>query len=111
MTSAPHDQCEHAQCVTGQLIRMLARKPESRGLAAEVVACYGDGTDNVRTDEIMVFNPAAPERGQVQVYDDGSLIWDYTERQLDRASASRILDEITSAVRATGVPFWNGPPA
>jgi hypothetical protein len=104
MTSAPHDQGEHARRVTGQLIRMLAKNLESRGLAARLETSDGDGTGDVTTEEIVVTNPAAPERGQVSVYDDGSMTWDYFERQLDRASAGRLLEEITSTLRAAGGP-------
>lgn len=54
-------------------------------------------------------NPAARERGEVRVGDDGSVTWEYFGK-LDEAGVSKILDEITNALRATGVRFLRQRP-
>ncbi len=53
-------------------------------------------------DEVVVTNPAACERGQVPIGDDGAFTWEFFG-DLDEAEAGRILDEVTNALRSTGV--------
>jgi hypothetical protein len=91
-----------AHCENGELIRMLAKTLESRGLDFRLVA-YPDGTrEGEHVEEIVVTNPRAPERGEVRVSNVGGVTWEYFGK-LDEAGAGKILDEITNALRATGL--------
>jgi len=89
--------------MNGELARTLASGLEGRGLAPRLVTYPGDPADDERIEEIVIVNPAAPERGEVRVGDDGSVTWEYFGR-LDEDGVSSILDEVTSALRARGVP-------
>jgi hypothetical protein len=89
-------------CMNGQLARMLASRLEGRGLDPRLVAYPGDPGDDERVEEIVIVNPAARERGEVRVGDDGSVVWEYFG-SLDEAGVSNILDEVTTALRATGM--------
>ena len=86
-------------CLNGELAEMLADRLEARGLEPRLVTYPGDGE---RVEEIVVVNPAAPERGEVRVGDDGSMVWEYFG-SLDMPGVAKILDEVTNALRATGV--------
>jgi hypothetical protein len=108
MTSVPHGLCDHAPCVSSRLIRTLARKLENRGLQTTLETSYGDMTDDVKSEEIVVVNPRSPERGLVRVGDDGFMTWEYSGK-FDDARVERILDEITNALQATGLPFRRAP--
>jgi hypothetical protein len=88
--------------MNGELARMLASRLESCGLAPRLVSYSGDPGDDERVEQIVIVNSAAPERGEVRVGDDGSVTWEYFG-SLDEAGVSSILDEVTSALRATGV--------
>jgi hypothetical protein len=89
-------------CMNGELARMLMRRLEDRGLDSRLVSYRGDGSDDERVEEIVIVNPAARERGEVRVGDDGSLTWEYFG-SLDEAGISKILDAVTGALQATGV--------
>jgi len=91
-------------CMNGQLARMLASRLEGRGLDPRLVAYPGNPGDDERVEEIVIVNPAARERGEVRVGDDGSVVWEYFG-SLDEAGVSNILDEVTTALRATGMPL------
>jgi hypothetical protein len=108
MTSVPHGLCDHAPCVSSRLIRTLVKKLENRGLQTKLETSYGDMTDDVKTEEIVVINPRSPERGLVRVGDDGFMTWEYSGK-LDEARVGRILDEITNALQATGLPLRRPP--
>jgi hypothetical protein len=86
-------------CLNGELAEMLADRLEARGLEPRLVTYPGDGQ---WVEEIVIVNPAAPERGEVRVGDDGSVVWEYFG-SLDGPGVSSILDEVTNALRATGV--------
>jgi hypothetical protein len=91
-----------AHCLNGELARMLASGLEGRGLESRLVSYPGDPGEDERVEQIVIVNPAARERGEVRVGDDGSVTWEYFG-SLDEAGASNILDEVTNALRATGV--------
>jgi hypothetical protein len=94
--------------MNGELVRMLAKKLESRGLDSRLVTYPGDADDDEHVEEIVIVNPAARERGEVRVGDDGSVSWEYFGR-LDEAGVNDIVDEVTNALRATGVRFHREP--
>jgi hypothetical protein len=91
-----------AHCLNGELAEMLAGRLEARGLEPRLVTYPGEGGDGERVEEIVIVNPAAPERGEVRVGDDGSVVWEYFG-SLDQPGVNSILDEVTNALRATGV--------
>jgi hypothetical protein len=92
-----------AHCESGEVIRLLGKKVESRGLDFRMVT-YPDGeSPDSHIDYIVVTNPRSPERGEVRVSDDGSVTWEYSGT-LDDAGVGRIADEITNALRASGLP-------
>jgi hypothetical protein len=97
-------QGRRAHCMNGELARMLVQKLESRGLDSRLVTYPGDADDDEHVEEIVIVNPAARERGEVRVGDDGSLTWEYFGR-LDDVGVANILDEVTNALRAPGVRF------
>jgi hypothetical protein len=88
-----------AHCLNGELAEMLADRLEARGLEPRLVTYPGEGE---RVEEIVIVNPAAPERGEVRVGDDGSVVWEYFG-SLDKPGVNSIIDEVTNALRATGV--------
>jgi len=90
-----------AQCMSSEPLRVLARRLESRGLDARVVV-YPGGVADEHVEEIVITNPAARERGEIHVGDDGGIMWEYFA-ELDNAGLSRILDEVTNALRSPGV--------
>jgi hypothetical protein len=89
-------------CTNGELARMLASRLEGRGLDPRLVSYPGDPGEDEPVEQIVIVNPAAPERGEVRVGDDGSVTWEYFG-SLDETGVSKILDEVTNALRATGV--------
>jgi hypothetical protein len=93
--------------MNGELARMLVTKLESRGLDSRLVTYPGDSDDDEHVEEIVVVNPAARERGEVRVGDDGGVIWEYFGR-LNEAGVASIVDEVTNALRAPGVRFFKG---
>ena len=88
-------------CMNGELARLLISRLQSRGLDARLVTYHGDADEDERVEEIVIVNPAARERGEVRVGDDGGLTWEYFG-SLDDAGLARILDAVTGALRAPG---------
>jgi len=101
--SAPRIPGIRAHCDNGELVRLLGKKVESRGLDCRLVTYPDDESPDSHIEEIVVTNPRSPERGEVRVSDDGSVTWEYSGT-LDDASVGRIADEITNALRASGLP-------
>jgi hypothetical protein len=101
-----HDRRVH--CMNGELARMLVQKLGHRGLDSRLVTYPSDADDDEHVEEIVIVNPAARERGEVRVGDDGSVTWEYFGR-LDDVGVANILDEVTNALRATGVRFVRDP--
>lgn len=85
-----------------QGLRDVAEKLESRGLSCRVVTFPGKSPSEELIEEVVVTNPAARERGQVRIGDDGAFTWEFSG-DLDEAGAGRILDEVTNALPSTGV--------
>jgi hypothetical protein len=106
-TAAGRDGRPH--CLNGDLARMLVSRLKGRGLDPRLVTYPGDPGEDERVEQIVIVNPAARERGEVRVGDDGSVVWEYFG-SLDEAGVSSILDEVTNALRATGVRLTTGPP-
>jgi hypothetical protein len=63
--------------MNGELARMLMSRLEDRGLDSRLVGYRGDTGDDEWVEEIVIVNPAARERGEVRVGDDGSVTWEY----------------------------------
>lgn len=59
---------------------------------------------------VVVTNPAALERGEFRVGDDGGVTWEYWG-QLDESGAGQILDTITNALRGPVMRAVQGPPS
>lgn len=97
-------QGSRAPCDNGELIQMLGKKLESRGLEFRLVAYPDDENQDSHIEQIVVTNPRSPERGEVRVSDEGAVTWEYFGT-LDSAGAGRIADEITNALRASGLPL------
>jgi len=91
-----------AECARDQRLRVLAEKLEIRGLNPRLVSYPVEGVKGRHHDALSVTNPAAPERGLIHVEKDGSVTWVYSGK-LDDAGISKILDEATNALRATGL--------
>jgi hypothetical protein len=98
------EQNGRAHCMNGELARMLVKKLEIRGLDSRLVTYPSDADDDEHVEEIVITNPAARERGEIRVGDDGSITWEYFGR-LDETGVSNIVDDATNALRATGVRF------
>jgi hypothetical protein len=94
-------QSGRPHCMNGDLARLLISRLTSRGLDSQLVIYRGDAEGDERVEEIVIVNPAARERGEVRVGDDGSLTWEYFG-SLDEAGLTRILDAVTSALQAPG---------
>lgn len=90
------------QCADSELFRALARKLESRGLDCRIVAYEGADADDRDIEVIVVTNPVSKDRGEVRIGDDGSVSWEYSSN-LDETGATKILDDVTNCLRATGV--------
>lgn len=102
--SAPRCGGGRAHCENGELIRMLGKKLESRGLDFRLVTYPGDDSPDSHIEQIVVTNPRAAERGEVRVSDDGTVTWEYSGK-LDEDGAGRIMGEIINALRASGMPL------
>jgi hypothetical protein len=103
-TQAAQRPASQAHCENGDLARMLGKRLESRGLSFRLVTCPDEDSPDSHIEQVIVTNPQSPERGEVRVSDDGNVTWEYSGA-LDDAGASRIVDEITNALRASGLPF------
>jgi hypothetical protein len=108
MTAMPQGQRSRDHCENGELLRMLAKKLESRGLDYRLVTYPGGTGEDQHIEEIVVINPAARERGEIRVCDDGGVTWEYFGK-IDEAGVDKILDDATNALRATGLRFRPGP--
>jgi hypothetical protein len=97
------DNC--AECGGDQRLRVLAEKLEMRGLDSRLVSHPVEGVKGRHHDALSVTNAAAPERGMIHVEKDGSVTWVYSG-ELDDAGISKILDEATNALRASGLRRW-----
>ena len=97
-----------AHCLNGELAWLLVRRLENRGLDSRLVTYPGDADDDEHVEAIVVTNPSARERGEVRVGDDGSVTWEYFGK-LDEAGVASIVDEVTNALRATGVRLVREP--
>jgi hypothetical protein len=103
------EQNGRVHCMNGELVRILVKKLESRGLDSRLVIYPGDADDDEHVEEIVITNPAARERGEIRVGDDGSVTWEYFGR-LDETGVSNLVDEVTNALRATGVRLVRDSP-
>lgn len=57
-------------------LRSLAEMLRQRGLHARLVSYLTDGVRNYHYDAITVTNPAAPERGSMQIEKEGVITWE-----------------------------------
>jgi hypothetical protein len=85
-----------------QSLRELAEKLKDRKLSARVLTYCGQNPGEELIEDLVVTNPAARERGQVRIGDDGAVTWELFG-DLGEAGADRILDEVTNALLSTGV--------
>lgn len=92
--------------VTGdsQGLRDLKEKLEDLGLSARVDTLSTGKSGEELTEELVVTNAAARERGQIRIGDDGAVTWEYFGN-LNGAGAGDILDDVAAALRATDVQF------
>lgn len=88
-------------CMNGELAHLLVGRLENHGLDARLVTYRGEDGYDERVEEIVIVNPAARERGEVRVGDDGSVTWEYVG-SLDEAGLTKILDAVTGALQRTG---------
>jgi hypothetical protein len=93
-----------AHCDNGELIRMLGKGLEARGLEFRLVTYPDDDSPDSHIEQVIVTNPRIPERGEVRVSDDGTVTWEYPGR-LDDVGAGRIMGEIINVLRASGLPL------
>jgi hypothetical protein len=100
----PTRQSGRAHCMNGELARLFVKKLEGRGLDSRLMTYPGDADDGEHVEQIVIVNPAARDRGEVRVGDDGCVTWEYFGR-LDESGISSIVDEVTNTLRATGVRF------
>lgn len=100
--TAVQQRADCAQCANSMLVQTLAEKLRGRGLDSRIVTYTGGVHEGDHVEEIVVVNPAARERGEVRIGDDGHVIWEYNGR-IDEAGISKILDETTNALRSSGV--------
>ncbi len=102
MDSGSPNCCSKAMAGESQALRGLAEKLKDRGLSARVLTYSGQRSGEKLIEDLVVTNPAASERGQVRIGDDGAVTWELFG-DLDEAGADRILDEVTNALLSTGV--------
>jgi hypothetical protein len=101
------DDDDKAEYLDGQL-RVLSQKLCAHGLKAQLVKYRIDGATSTYYDAIKVTNPGAPERGTMQIEKEGWVTWEFTG-SVDDAGISKLTDEAINALRATGLPFAQGP--
>jgi hypothetical protein len=89
-------------CMNGELAHLLVGRLENHGLDARLVTYRGEDGYDERVEEIVIVNPAARERGEVRVGDDGSITWEYAG-SVDEAGISAIVGEVTNALQVTSV--------
>lgn len=101
------DEDENAEYLDSQIIK-LSEKLRARGLETKLVSYAVDGIRGKYYDSITVTNPAAPERGSMQIEKEGWMTWEYSGA-VDDAGISKLADEATNALRPAGVPYRTGP--
>jgi hypothetical protein len=101
------DEDGNAEYLDGQ-IRKLSEKLRARGLQTKLVSYMTDGIRSKYYDAVTVTNPSAPERGSMQIEKEDWMTWEYSGT-VDDAGISKLADEATSALRATGVSGRTGP--
>jgi hypothetical protein len=106
---AAPDEDDNAEYLDDQL-RALSDKLRARGLETRLVTYSVDGVRSKNYDAITVTNPAAPERGTMQIEKEGWATWEFSGN-VDDAGISKLADEATNALRATGVSNPTGPPS
>jgi hypothetical protein len=99
-----------ADCVNSRHLRVLAKNLDSRGLHSRLITHPAGAHDHEHAGTITVTNPAAPERGEARIADDGTVTWEYSGK-LDDTGVSTICDDLTNALRATGLRHRPGPPS
>jgi hypothetical protein len=99
---AAQQRADCVQCANSMLVQALVEKLHGRGLDSRLITYKGGEHEGDHVEEIVVVNPAARERGEVRIGDDGHVIWEYDGR-IDEAGISKILDDATNALRASGV--------
>ena len=67
-----------------------------------------DGDLSKHYDAIKVTNPDAPERGTMQIEKEGWVTWEFTG-SLDDTGISNLTSEAINTLRASGLPFRQGP--
>jgi hypothetical protein len=94
----------------GDLLHLLQKELETRGLLPTLVSGQGDGQE--RCARLAVTNPAAPDRGVIYVEDSGCLIWERPASLQDpdvaeiAAQAASILQHAGSR-RGPRRPAWS----
>jgi hypothetical protein len=101
------DEDDNAEYFDGQL-RALSEKLRARGLETKLVSYAVGGVRGRYYEAVTVTNPAAPERGSMQIEKEGWMTWEYSGT-VDDAGISKLADEATNALWATGVPYRTGP--
>ena len=101
MPSAPQGQSGCLPCAASASLRALAENLRARGLECHLVT-YKGPPDDGDTEEIVVTNPLAKERGEIRVGDDGMVSWERFG-SLDEAGTAKVLDDVTNCLRGTGV--------
>jgi hypothetical protein len=84
----------------GALLSRLASGLKARGLQYRLEKYVPDEIGGEDIEEIVVINPAAMERGEIRIGDDGSVTWEYFGH-LDEAGAGEILKDVAIYLRAT----------
>jgi hypothetical protein len=102
MTSMSQGNGCRGHCESGELLKLLAKKLESRGLDYQLVSYPGSASEDAPIEEIVITNSAARERGEIRICDDGGVTWEYFGT-IDEAGINKILDDATNALRATGL--------
>jgi 1-aminocyclopropane-1-carboxylate deaminase/D-cysteine desulfhydrase-like pyridoxal-dependent ACC family enzyme len=95
------------RCANSMRLHALAERLARLGLASRVVTCPADEHDDEHAEQIVVTNPAAPERGELRISDDASVTWEYSGT-FDGDGSGTILDEAINALRATGLRLQRG---
>lgn len=106
MTDEPEGKgTDRVHLGNGELPLIFAAGLEALGLDIRLVSYSGDGDGNADeedVEEIVVTNPAAPERGEIRLGDDGSVTWECWGKLDGEAGISKILGTITSLLTGTG---------